>query len=301
MKARRWAGAAVVGAMAVGVLAATASMPLGASAQDVVVDVELTTVVRGPEGSEHLLASQDVPAASRGRACSVRAVSHNQHSAHPGNDLVVASHGPAVVLSDVERAPFAVTVATGSLLLGPEVSVTLVMGPDEVFSAGMVVELRCPPVETTTTTGPETSTTDTTAPETTTTVQATTTSTVGTSTTDAPSTTVPGETSTTGPSETTTTSMGDTTTTSGQTSTTGGSTSTSTPPQATSTVSTTPSTLPFTGVERNGAALALTALAVGAAVVMLARRRRVLLDGERGTYIETTIEGVRVRFLRPGD
>ena len=280
--------------MAVGVLAATASMPLGASAQDVVVDVELTTVVRGPEGSEHLLASQDVPAASRGRACSVRAVSHNQHSAHPGNDLVVASHGPAVVLRDVERAPFAVTVATGSLLLGPEVSVTLVMGPDEVFSAGIVVELRCQPVETTTTTTPETSTTDTT-------VQATTTSTAGTSTTDAPTTTVPGETSTTGPSETTTTSMGDTTTTSGQTSTTGGSTSTSTPPQATSTVSTTPSTLPFTGVERNGAALALTALAVGAAVVMLARRRRVLLDGERGTYIETTIEGVRVRFLRPGD
>jgi hypothetical protein len=287
--------------MAVGVLSAAWWLPLEASAQDVVVDVDLTTVVRGPEGSEHLLATQDVPDALRGHSCSVRAVSHNQHSAHPDNDLVVASNGVAAVLRDVERAPFALTVATGPLTLGPEVSVTLVMGPDEVFSAGIVVELRCRAVETTTTTRPETSTTDTTAPDTTTTVPATTTSTSSPTTTDTPSTTVPEETSTTGPAETTTTSMGDTTTTSGQTSTTGGSTSTTTPPQATSTVSTTPSTLPFTGVGRNGAALAATALAAGAAVLMLARRRRTLLEGERGTYIETTIEGVRVRFLRPGD
>lgn len=110
----------------------------------------ISTVVRSAEGSQTLLATVDVDPSAVGETASITAVAENQSSVHPGNDLVVASGGTEVVLEDVERAPGVETVADGTLTLGTTVTVTLVMGPDEVFSAGITITIVCedaPPPE----------------------------------------------------------------------------------------------------------------------------------------------------------
>jgi LPXTG-motif cell wall-anchored protein len=83
---------------------------------------------------------------------------------HPGTNLIVRSGDSEVVVPDVEREPGAVTPATGTPVLGTEITVSVQFGPDEVFSGGLVVTVDC--TQTTTTTE---STTTTTEPETTTT------------------------------------------------------------------------------------------------------------------------------------
>lgn len=75
--------------------------------------------------------------------CSVMATAENQSSVHAGNNLVVASGENQVVLENVERAPNVATEASGELTLANRVSVSLVMGQDDVFSAGMDVVLSC--------------------------------------------------------------------------------------------------------------------------------------------------------------
>jgi hypothetical protein len=82
----------------------------------------------------------------------VLAVSANPDSVHPNNDLVVSSGGSSVTLPDVEGVSGGNVVASGTLQLGPDIVVSLVMGPDGVFSAGMDVVVDCTPEETTTTT-----------------------------------------------------------------------------------------------------------------------------------------------------
>ena len=91
------------------------------------------------------------------------------------------------------------TSASSPLVLGSTVTVSLRMGPDEVFSGGLVftIDSCTPPTTTTTTTEPPETTTTTTPPETTTT---TTTPPETTTTTEPPATT----TTTEAPPETTT-------------------------------------------------------------------------------------------------
>ncbi|MEZ5165420.1 MAG: hypothetical protein R2695_02645 [Acidimicrobiales bacterium] len=86
-----------------------------------------------------------------------RGPAENNASVHPGNDLVVASGEDSVVLRGVEGAPGKVTTAEATLMLGPVITVTLVMGPDGIFSAGAKADvvLECvPPKHTTTTSSP---------------------------------------------------------------------------------------------------------------------------------------------------
>ena len=117
--------------------------------------IPITTIVRAPEGSETILASVDVDDGLVGELCAVSAVSENPDSVHPNNDLVVSTGRTAVLLPDVESQPNGMVVANGILELGPQITVTLVMGPDEVFSAGIAVSVECgpdvvaPPVTTT--------------------------------------------------------------------------------------------------------------------------------------------------------
>lgn len=119
------------------------------AATSVDINIPVTTVIRGDVGSAHQLASEPVDPDYRGMICDVKAVAQNQHSIHPGNNLVVASGTDSVVLEDVERDGGSVTNADGELTLGETLTVTLVMGQDKVFSAGMDVKITCedPPKE----------------------------------------------------------------------------------------------------------------------------------------------------------
>jgi hypothetical protein len=251
---------------------------VGAEADDISLEVPLPTVVRAPAGTEHLLASTTVPSDLVGKRCAVTIHGTNQESVHPGNDLVIASGDDALVLTDVEGEAFGESEREGSLRLGDGLTVTLVMGSDGVFSAGMTVRVSCPETSSSSTSLPTT-----TVPETTSTAGDTTTSQAETTTTQAETTTTQGDTTTT--IEATTTSSGPTSTTA-TTSTTMG-------------TSTTPTTLPFTGGRGQAALAALVALAAGIALVAMSRRRGAPVGP--GGPTEVMIEGVRVRLLRPDD
>ena len=219
------------------------------------ITIPLTTVVRGAEGESFLLAEAPT-GADAGCEAVVSATAHNNESIHIGNDLIVASGGNQVVLSDVESANGKVTTANGTLVLGDTITVTLVLGqadegrPRSVFSGGMTVTVSCTPDETTTTT----------APETTTTTEAITTTT---------STTLPETTTTTVPPVTSSSVLGTTTTTLPVTASSVLGTSTTTIPPVTG------STLPFTGPEDvAGMAMAGAALLVLGGAIMAATREQ---------------------------
>ena len=132
--------------------------------------IPLDTVVRAPEGSITELTVADTPPELIGNTCVGVAEAENQESVHPGNNLIIASGGTQAILYDVERAPNATTPASGEVTLGPTVTVSLQMGPDEVFSAGLVIIIgvNCTPPTTTTSSTTTTTTeppTTTTAPE----------------------------------------------------------------------------------------------------------------------------------------
>lgn len=112
--------------------------------------IPLDTRVAAPEGSKTPLATQSVPGEFAGQTCTVTARAENQASVHPGNDLVVES-ATSVTLSDVERGSGSVVTAAEEIVLGSEIVVALVMGPDESFSAGIDVHIACTGDETTTT------------------------------------------------------------------------------------------------------------------------------------------------------
>ncbi|MEX1038231.1 MAG: hypothetical protein WDZ96_05200 [Acidimicrobiia bacterium] len=109
------------------------------------ISIPIDTVVRAQPGSETLLATVD-SSDFAGQECSVSATSNNQESTHPNNDLIVASDGSSVVLEDVEAVPGATVHAEGTLIMGDTVTVTLLMGPDRRFSAGITVNIDCEPL-----------------------------------------------------------------------------------------------------------------------------------------------------------
>ena len=88
------------------------------------------------------MATQSVPEEFAGQTCTVTARAENQASVHPGNDLVVESE-TSVTLSDVERGSGSVVTADEEIVLGSEIVVSLIMGPDESFSAGLDVHVAC--------------------------------------------------------------------------------------------------------------------------------------------------------------
>jgi LPXTG-motif cell wall-anchored protein len=140
--------------------------------------IPLDTVVYIPWDSTRLLATEPVPEQFIGQSCGVSGISRNQDSVHPDNDLIIRSGASEVILENVEAEPGETLHAAGTLMLGSEVTVTLHMGPDAVFSAGIDVVIDCSQVtpttiESTTSTTLLTTTTSTSVPgvETTTTVE----------------------------------------------------------------------------------------------------------------------------------
>lgn len=121
--------------------------------------IPIDTLVLAPEGSTTVLATTPVGEEFAGRVCSVATRAENQESVHPGNDLIVESGSSLVTLEDVEGTAGGVVVGEGELELGSEIVVSLIMGPDGVFSAGFDVHLVCTLAQATTTTIAATTTT----------------------------------------------------------------------------------------------------------------------------------------------
>jgi hypothetical protein len=177
-------------------LMAILASPADAAPETLDVAIPITTIVKAAPNSVTTLTSIDVDPQFAGQICDVTARSVNPDSVHPNNNLVVSSDTSSVTIPDVEGQSGGVVDATGTLILGSQVTVSLVMGSDGVFSAGMNVHLDCAPaVEPTTI-----ATTTTTVPTevlptevTTTTVPTEVLPTEVTSTTAAPSTTVSDE------------------------------------------------------------------------------------------------------------
>ncbi len=115
-----------------------------ANTNQTIISIPVETVVwKIGVGNTKVLASETVDEKYRDMICSVSASAENQGSVHPGNDLVITSGNDSVTLSDVERASGVETTSNGALTLDQSVSVALVMGQDDVFSAGMDVVLTC--------------------------------------------------------------------------------------------------------------------------------------------------------------
>lgn len=107
------------------------------------ITIPVDTVIFADKGSTTEVAREDIPAKYVGLTCSATAVSENQSSVHPGNNLVVESNGSTITLADVEREAGVSTDSSGSLTMGNKVVVSLVMGNDGVFSAGMDLHIMC--------------------------------------------------------------------------------------------------------------------------------------------------------------
>jgi uncharacterized repeat protein (TIGR01451 family) len=132
----------LVVAAALAVLASLVAISAPVASASIDISIPIDTIVKAQPGSETLLATVD-SSEFAGLECTVSAVSTNQDSTHPNNDLIVASDGTSVVLEDVEAVPGATINADGALLMGDTVTVTLLMGEDRRFSAGITVNIDC--------------------------------------------------------------------------------------------------------------------------------------------------------------
>lgn len=158
------------------------ALPAYASDGEIVLPFQ---VLRGLEGSELVLYDGPMPVV--GEECTVIARdAGNNTSVHPGNDLKLTTGGESIYFEDVERDRNVSTPGSGQITPGDTGQVVLVFGPDEVYSADLVLEFTCQPASTTTS-----STTSTTLVETTTTTSPISTSTTVVTPTTAPATTSP--------------------------------------------------------------------------------------------------------------
>jgi hypothetical protein len=106
--------------------------------------VPIDTVVRADEGAITQLTSPiSVPSDAQGQDCDVTAHAQNQGSVHPDNDIIVESGSSQVVVPDVEAVSGGSVDGQGTLTLGSSIVISLRMGPDEVFSAGFDIVIRC--------------------------------------------------------------------------------------------------------------------------------------------------------------
>ncbi len=150
------------------VLMVCACFPAGSAVADESsspsITVSVDTVVYGDPGSVHELASAAVDASLQGSSCTVTAVASNNESTHPNSNLTVASGVSSAAILDVESSPDKVTDGDGTLVLGTQLTVSVTLGGDGVFSGGVEVTVTCqsPPPTTTeppTTTSPPPTTT----------------------------------------------------------------------------------------------------------------------------------------------
>jgi uncharacterized repeat protein (TIGR01451 family) len=133
----------LVASMTIAMLAVSVA---GASADGIFV-IPIDTLVHEPPGSVTVLAVVDTPPELIGSSCEALAVAQNQESVHPNNDLTIETGGTSAVLADVEGAVDKTTVASGTVTLGPTVTISLLMGGDGWFSGGfaVIMDTECTP------------------------------------------------------------------------------------------------------------------------------------------------------------
>ncbi len=146
------------GAALLGVVALILASATPAAAQDGW-EVPIDTIVRSKPGVVTELVMIDVPEEHQGASCDLDVIGQNQGSVHPDNDLLVQTGDSEVTVEGVEDTEFQTTPKSVEVVLGATITVSLVMGPDELFSGGLTLSFNCPPPPTTTT-----STTSTTQP-----------------------------------------------------------------------------------------------------------------------------------------
>lgn len=151
------------------VAALTAVLATGAAAAaDEIINIPIDTVITRQgtrEGDVRVLARANVSPDLVGATCTVESEADNQSSVHPNNDVIVSSGNDQVVLPGVEDEPGQISIATGTLTLGTEITAAVRIGPDRQFSGGIIVQLDCDTAEPTTTvatTAPEVTVADTT-------------------------------------------------------------------------------------------------------------------------------------------
>lgn len=73
----------------------------------------------------------------------VTVVTKNQHSTHPGNNIIVTSGSSRVEVKDVESKPYVTLTATGVLTVtGGKINVQLYVGSDGLYSTGVDLVLK---------------------------------------------------------------------------------------------------------------------------------------------------------------
>lgn len=107
------------------------------------ISVPIDTVVRAGQGEVVQLATVPVDPELVGATCDFEFHAINQESVNPGNDLILSSDGTETVIPGVEDAPDQILDVAGSITLGETLTVSVRLGPNEVFSAGLSVELIC--------------------------------------------------------------------------------------------------------------------------------------------------------------
>ncbi len=135
---------------AVGAAVALTSTP--ATASDFSLSIPLDRTASGAPGAMVLLVDQPVPATLVGRSCEATYRSENNGSVHPGTDLVIASGGVHVDLSDVESVAGKTTSGSAAIVLGSSVSVSVRLGGDGFASLGADLAFTCTAVTAPTTT-----------------------------------------------------------------------------------------------------------------------------------------------------
>ena len=117
-----------------------------AAAADEIINIPIDTVITRQgtrEGDVRVLARAPVTPDLVGATCTVESEADNQSSVHPNNDVIVSSGTDQVVLEGVEDEPGQISLASGTLTLGTEITAAVRIGPDRQFSGGIIVQLDC--------------------------------------------------------------------------------------------------------------------------------------------------------------
>ena len=106
-------------------------------------------VVRGEPGDVVELVTAPVGADEVGMVCLITAISDNNPSTHPNSDLIIDTNGDSFEIRDVEAAPELKKEESSveGVVLGENVTVSVRLGGDGVFSGGVILTSDCVPAE----------------------------------------------------------------------------------------------------------------------------------------------------------
>jgi hypothetical protein len=138
-----------------------------AIAQTATIDISIAGVVDGSPGDVVRVHTETVPEGMVGWSCSGTATTGNDASEHIGSNFHLASGSSNASILNWEAVANSTTSMSGSLVLGPTITIDLELGEDGISSGGVAMVLSCsqpPPPETTTTTAPPVVTTTTAPP-----------------------------------------------------------------------------------------------------------------------------------------